>query len=224
MLSKRKYFDHQILKSNNKTKTTLQLVKTSMNKWNRNNKIEAMSINGDLIKDPETIANSFNLFFSSLALNSSSDSAQKSIDVDFIRNSVLNQTQGNEERPHFTQFHQTSTNEINEIIKTFETKDSHGYDEISSGILKISTPYILSPLTYIFNKIHTLGIFPDRMKFTIVTPLHKKGSTKEMGNYRPISLLTASSKTLEKLIHKRLYLYLENSRLLSDDQFGFRKN
>ena len=95
-----------------------------------------MSINGDLIKDPETIANSFNIFFSSLALNSSSDSAQKSIDVDFIRNSILNQTQGNEERPHLTQFHQTSTNEINEIIKTFETKDSHGYDEISSRFLK----------------------------------------------------------------------------------------
>ena len=119
MLSKRKHFDQQILKSNNKTKTTWQLVKTATNKWNRNYKIEAMSINSDLIKDPETIANSFNLFFSSLALNSSSDSEQKSIDVDFICNSILNQTQGNEEWPQLTQFHQTSTNEINEIIKTF---------------------------------------------------------------------------------------------------------
>ena len=45
-----------------------------------------------------------------------------------------------------------------------------------------------------------------------------------MGNYRPISLLTAFSKVLEKLIYKRLYSYLENNRLLSDDQFGFRKN
>jgi len=43
----------------------------------------------------------------------------------------------------------TSTNEINKIIQSLKTKDSHGYDEISSRILKISTPCILSSLTYI---------------------------------------------------------------------------
>ena len=44
------------------------------------------------------------------------------------------------------------------------------------------------------------------MKFTIVKPLHKKGSTTEMGNYRPISLLTAFSKVLEKLIYIKTLL------------------
>jgi hypothetical protein len=86
------------------------------------------------------------------------------------------------------------TYEINKIIQSLKTKDSHGYDEISSRILKISAPCILSPLTYIFNKVLYSGIFPDRMKFSIIQPLRKKGSTKEFENYRPISLLTVFSK------------------------------
>jgi len=54
-------------------------------------------------------------------------------------------------------------------------KDSHGYDEISTRILKMSAPYILCPLIYISNKILSTGIFPDRLKFSEVKPLYKKG-------------------------------------------------
>ena len=35
-------------------------------------------------------------------------------------------------------------------------------DEISSRTVKISAPYVLSPLTYIFNKVLSTGIFPER--------------------------------------------------------------
>jgi hypothetical protein len=60
------------------------------------------------------------------------------------------------------------------------------------------------------------------MKFSIIKPLHKKGTTKEFENYRPISLLTVFSNILEKNIRgstltSRLIIYL------SDEQFGFRE-
>ena len=45
-----------------------------------------------------------------------------------------------------------STKEIREIINSLKWKNSHGYDEIPIKILKISLPYIESPLTYICNK------------------------------------------------------------------------
>ena len=98
-----------------------------------------------------------------------------------------------------------------------------GHESWESRILKISAPCILSPLTYVFNKILSLGIFPDRMKLSIIRPLYKKLNTKELENYRPISLLTVFSKILEKIIYKRLYSYLEKYKILSDDQFGFRE-
>jgi hypothetical protein len=55
------------------------------------------------------------------------------------------------------------------IIYSLKFKVSCGYDEISSRILKISAPYVLSPLTYIFNKVPSTGIFPERLKFSKVT-------------------------------------------------------
>jgi len=89
--------------------------------------------------------------------------------------------------------------------------------------LKISPPYILSPLTYIFNKILSSGIFPDRLKFSEVKPIFKKGSTTEFSNYRPISLLTSFSKIIEKIIYKRLYKHLNELNILVNEQFGFRE-
>jgi hypothetical protein len=58
----------------------------------------------------------------------------------------------------------TTTNEIERIIKSLETKNSYGYDEISTKILKISCPFISSPINYICNKMLFWGIFPDRLK------------------------------------------------------------
>jgi hypothetical protein len=83
------------------------------------------------------------------------------------------------------------------------------YDEVSTRILKTSAPYISSPLTYIFNKILSTGIFPDRLKFSEIKPLFKKGDKTEFSNYRPISLLTSFSKIIEKIIYKRLYRHLK---------------
>jgi len=102
-------------------------------------------------------------------------------------------------------------------------KDSYGYDEISSRILKISAPCVLSLLTYIFNKILSTGIFLERLKFSEVRPLFKKGDVTEFSNYRPISLLTSFSKIIEKIIYKRLYSYLNDNNILVDDQYGFRE-
>jgi hypothetical protein len=46
----------------------------------------------------------------------------------------------------------TLTKEIQNMIKSLKTKNSHGYDEISTKLLKISCPFISSPLNYICNK------------------------------------------------------------------------
>jgi hypothetical protein len=110
--------------------------------------------------------------------------------------------------------------ETEKIIQYLKCKNSYGYDEISSRILKISTPYVLSPLTYIFNKILSTGTFPERFKFSEVKLLYKKGDKNEVSNYRPISLLTSFSKIIEKIIYKRLYCHLNNN-ILVNEQFGF---
>ena len=112
--------------------------------------------------------------------------------------------------------------EIGKIINSLKSKDPSGYDGISSRILKISAPYVLSSLTFIFNKSLLTGIFPERLKFSEVKPIHKKGDSTDISNYRPISLLTSFSKIIGIIIYKRLYSYLSTNSLLVNEQFGFR--
>jgi hypothetical protein len=67
-------------------------------------------------------------------------------------------------------------------------------------------------------------LFPDRLKYATVKPVHKKGSKHDLSNYRPISLLPAFSKDLEKIIYVRLYTHLLQNKILSLHQFGFREH
>ena len=66
--------------------------------------------------------------------------------------------------------------------------------------------------------------FPDPLKIVKVIPIHKNGSTQDMNNYRPISLLSIFDKIMEKIMHNRLYHFLEVNNILYSKQFGSRKN
>jgi hypothetical protein len=79
-----------------------------------------------------------------------------------------------------------TTNEIDKIIKSLKTKNSYGYDEIPVKIIKLSVPFIISPLTYICNK-SLSSVFPERLKYAIIKSVREKGDRSLPSNYRPIS-------------------------------------
>jgi fructose-1,6-bisphosphatase/inositol monophosphatase family enzyme len=66
------------------------------------------------------------------------------------------------------------------------------------------------------------GVFPDRLKYSVVKPIFKKGNKQEISNYKPISLLTSFSKIIEKLIYARLHAHIDMNNILVQEQFGFR--
>ena len=68
------------------------------------------------------------------------------------------------------------------------------------------------------------GIFPNDIKLANIVPVFKNGNTKLFNNYRPISILPAFSKILEKIVCNRLLHVLETKDILYKHQYGFRKN
>jgi hypothetical protein len=68
-----------------------------------------------------------------------------------------------------------SPKEIEDVVSSLKMKDSHGFDGIYIKILKLSIPYISSPLTYICNLMISTGVFPTRLKFEEIKPYIKKG-------------------------------------------------
>ena len=76
-------------------------------------------------------------------------------------------------------FKNTITKETENIIRSLKANESHGYDGITTKILKISVPFISYPLSYIFNKSMISGIFPSRLKYASSKPIFKNGDKKK---------------------------------------------
>ena len=79
--------------------------------------------------------------------------------------------------------------------------------------------YLLNPIT---NAFYLDATNTEEVESYIKTLRNNKST--EVTNYRPISLLSNISKIMEKMVHDRLYMFLEQSNALYDFQFGFRNN
>ena len=117
-----------------------------------------------------------------------------------------------------------SLEEIKVIINSLKSGKAVSPHSVPIYPLKILSEYVTVPLCDIVNESFSngSGIFPDMIKLAKVIPLYKKNSPEVPSNYRPISLLPVFSKIVEKLMHKRLYSFLEKYDILHSLQFGFR--
>ena len=110
------------------------------------------------------------------------------------------------------------------ILSSIKAKRSSGFDDISADLLKKAAPVICVPLTRIINTSIISGVFPETWKLAIVKPLFKKGKRCDKCNYRPISLLSAPSMILERVVRFQVVNYMEKNGLFGKNQFGFRSN
>jgi exonuclease III len=117
-----------------------------------------------------------------------------------------------------------SVHEVGGYISNMKNKKSMGPDNISVYFLKLSLPYIVESLTFIFNLSISQNSFPAAFKEAKVIPIPKTKAPLEPKDFRPISLLSVLSKPLEKHVHKHLSAFLEEHNLLYIYQSGFRKH
>ena len=98
-----------------------------------------------------------------------------------------------------------------------------GPDKIPISIFKKNIDVLSPILTHLCNLSLSRGRFPKIHKHGIIVPIYKSKDKYELENYRPICLLNACSKILEKIVSLRLMSHLEDNNLLSDHQFAYRR-
>ena len=76
-------------------------------------------------------------------------------------------------------------------------------------------------IAFICNRSLEHCTFPARLAVANIICLYKKGEVERIENYRAISLLTAFSKVLEKMVSTRLMSYFLQNNLIMAAQFGF---
>ena len=62
---------------------------------------------------------------------------------------------------------------MDKIMKPLKTVSSYGYDEVYAKILKMSSPFISSPLNHVCNKPLSWGIFPFLSNYSVIKALFK---------------------------------------------------
>ena len=111
--------------------------------------------------------------------------------------------------------------EVETCLKSLKTGKAAGPDTINNRILKEVSGPLSYPLCDLFNYSLSSGQFPEAWKQANITPIHKKEDPSDPSNYRPISLLSAVGKVLEKLVHKHVFNFCRDNALISSLQSGF---
>ena len=117
-----------------------------------------------------------------------------------------------------------SIQEVKDAIPNSKLNKAPGDDRIPFEFFKHATEKFVCLLTAEFNRIFESASVPEAFQKSIIFPLHKKGSYEDPANYRGISFLNTCVKLFAGLIHNRLSKWVENKKILSEFQAGFRKS
>ena len=179
-----------------------------------NNTITKIQIDNDTIIDNDTeIANKMNEYYCKLGEKLSNN-------ITVPTHTKLDLPKSN---PKTIFIKPTNEKEIINIINQLKLKKG-GVDNINAMTLKTLATTISDTLAYVFNLCIELSIWPEALKVAEVVPIYKSGKKNDMGNYRPISLISNIAKIFEKIIHKRVIDFMDESKIISKKQFGFMKN
>ena len=164
-------------------------------------------------------ADNFNHFFAGVAKRNLENLPQAN-----LRPESYFQDQGYIPKSNSFIFEEVSFIQVRDAINTLNSKaskDIFGYNTI---LLKRLKDTLVIPLTYLINSCIREGVYPDLFRKSRVIPVHKKGDTDNINNYRPITLVPVLSKVLEYLLKQQLYNYFEIKKILISSQYGFRKS
>ena len=160
--------------------------------------------NGITLSHDQDIADAFNTYFSSVGVQSNNCCPQfpkftvpKLGSVEFCEQDVV------------------------AAINKLKSNLSAGPDGLPPLLFKRIKYAIANPLTLLFKQMLSVASVPEVWKTAIVTPVHKKGPTNVLSNYRPISITCVPCKLLERIVINAIYKHLIDNDILCNDQHGF---
>ena len=216
--SKCMYYGKKCMSFRHNTKKLWSIINDISAKQNdKSSLIDCLRISNVLEYDANKIANKFSEYFASVGKSYSDKVANPVHDWKYYCDKIERNTRTLYMKP-CTEF------ELQKLIRNLPSKTSSGHDNISNVLLKSIGDYLVMPLTRIFNDSIQLGIFPKIMKLADIVPLYKSKEKYLETNYRPISLLTTTSKLREKIVYVRVYEFLNSSGQFYESQYGFRSS
>lgn len=183
-------------------------INSLLNRYPTHTPIRNLKVNKEELSGRE-LANAFNNFFTTMPTSGSAHEACK-----YINNES--------EKSMFLQ--PVTVQEVISIIQNFKNSSSCDIDGLQARPVKHVADIIAPVLVDIFNMCLAEAVFPKQMQVAKISVIYKKGDRNELGNYRPISILPIFSKAFEKILYSRISKFVDTHCLITQNQFGFRKN
>ena len=210
------YYQSKCAEFRNNTKNLWKIINKITGKVNNKSEvIDCIRIDKVRCYSSQLIANEFGEFFASIGRTYANKIPKAKQDLHYYLSKIPCEEKSIYLLP-------TTACEISKLICKLPNKSSSGYDKINNILLKKLNKELSVPIAMICNNSLKSGKFPTQMKTAIVVPLYKSKGRDYVNNYRPISLLMTISKLLEKVIYKRVYGFLTETKQIYDSQYGFR--
>ena len=120
--------------------------------------------------------------------------------------------------------HEFTEGEVSFAINDVECNTAPGMDGISPKFVKMARVALAPILTKLYNKCLQQECFPDEFKVGQVIPIPKTLAPKELGEFRPISLLNLFSKVFEKVLKTKIMDFIGKYNILAPEKYGFTAN
>ncbi|XP_021355124.1 uncharacterized protein LOC110451433 [Mizuhopecten yessoensis] len=152
--------------------------------------------NGEFTIDNKDTADTLNNFFASVFVKDQDTPLpplprrnfhEPFVDIDIIEDSVI------------------------KAIKRINPTKSPGPDNLHSKLISETAEDLKKPLQIVFKKSLENSQLQTSWKEATVKPFFKKGSQKDPGNYRPISLTSVPSKTMQRLIRDEILTHMNTN-------------
>ena len=118
-------------------------------------------------------------------------------------------------------FKYTNNERVSKWIKSLKSGKSTTFQHIPGKIIRENVDLFIPTMTNHINKNFLEKRFPDNPKFADVHPIYKKGERTLPEQYRPVSVVTHTGKTMEKEMYDQIYERMRG--ILSDKLCGYRK-
>ena len=114
--------------------------------------------------------------------------------------------------------------ELDAALNKLKNGKSPGADGVPNELLKQISPTGKTLLLALINKSWLAADVPASWRTADIVAIPKKGKPpSELSSYRPISLLSTTSKLAERMIQARLQHWLESRGKINPNQAGFRR-
>ena len=203
--------------------------------WKKNARSNKITLVGDnsILEKNDKIAETFNNFFTSAVSNLNIPPfVDPSVEIDHIEDPILRIMEQYKNHPSVVAVNEKNVNkqfsfeyvpksDIKKEILNLNVSKASQDSDIPTKIIKVNAEIFAEVLYNVFNRSLEVGQFPSGMNLQNVTPVHKKGSRYDKGNYRPVSILPNLSKFFERCLHKQISDFFDT--ILSKYQCGFSK-